>query len=79
MATALPRKSPRTVGLVTHPRRNRDEVFTAIASWIRARGVRLIALPEEAPAMISHADHRSREAFARTAGLVGRFALVVPG
>ena len=70
MATALPRKSPRTVGLVTHPRRNCDQVFTAIASWIRARGVRLIALPEEAPAAISHADQLPREEFARTADLV---------
>jgi len=70
MATELPRNSPTTVGLVTHPRRNCDEVFTAITSWVRARGVRLIALPEEAPAAISHADHVPREDFARIADLV---------
>jgi len=70
MATASPRKSPTTVGLVTHPRRNCDEVFTAITSWTRARGLRLIALPGEAPAAISQADQLPAEDFARTADLV---------
>jgi NAD+ kinase len=70
MATAAPRKSPTTVGLVTHPRRNCDEVFTALASWVRARGLRLIGLPGEAAAAISRPDQLPAEDFARTADLV---------
>jgi len=63
-------KSPATVGLVTHPRRDCDAVFTAIASWVRARGSRLIALPEEAPSAVAHADQLPPEDFASTAELV---------
>src|SRR5262249_22672708 len=70
MSIASPPKSPTTVGLVTHPRRNCDEVFTAIVGWVRARGARLIALIEEAPTGVSHADQLPRENFASTADLV---------
>jgi len=70
MSIASPPKSPTTVGLVTHPRRNCDEVFTAIVGWVRARGARLIALREEAPTGVSHADQLPRENFASTADLV---------
>ena len=70
MATALPRKSPATVGLVTHPRRDCDAVFTAIARWARARGSRLIALPEEAPPPVAHADRLPADDFASVAELV---------
>ena len=61
MSTATPPKVLTTIGLVSHPRRNCDEVFTAIVGWVRARGARLIGLPEEAPPEISHADQVSRE------------------
>jgi len=70
MSIATPAKSPTTVGVVTHPRRNCDEVFRAIVGWARARGARLIALPGEAPAAVSHADQLSGEDFASTADLV---------
>jgi len=46
MSIASPPRSLTTVGVVTHPRRNCDEVFTAIVGWARARGARLIALPK---------------------------------
>ncbi len=61
MSIASPLRSLTTVGVVTHPRRNCDEVFTAIVGWARARGARLIALPEEAPVGVSHADQIPRE------------------
>jgi len=70
MAITSPRRAPTTVGLVTHPRRNCDAVFTTIASWVRARGARLIALPEEAPAAVSPADQLPAEDFARRVELV---------
>ena len=53
MSIASPPRALTTVGVVTHPRRNCDEVFTAIVDWVRARGARLIGLPEEAPAGVS--------------------------
>jgi len=70
MSIASPPKSLTTVGVVTHPRRNCDEVFTAIVGWVRARGARLIGLLEEAPAGVSHADQLPGEDFASTADLV---------
>src|SRR5713101_4581351 len=70
MSIASPPRALTTVGVVTHPRRNCDEVFTAIVGWVRARGARLIGLPEEAPAGVSHADQVPGEDFARTADLV---------
>src|SRR5438094_3875409 len=70
MSIASPPRALTTVGVVTHPRRNCDEVFTAIVGWVRARGARLIALPEEAPAGVSHADQVPGEGFASTADLV---------
>jgi len=70
MSIASPPSSLTTVGVVTHPRRNCDEVFTAIVGWVRARGARLIALPEEAPAGVSLADQLPGEEFASTADLV---------
>ena len=70
MSIAAPPKSLTTVGVVTHPRRNCDEVFTAIVGWVRTRGARLIGLPGEAPAGLSHTDQLSEEEFARTADLV---------
>src|SRR6266446_7770154 len=70
MSIASPPKSLNTVGVVTHPRRNCDELFTAIVGWVRARGARLIGLPEEAPAGVSHADQLPGEDFASTADLV---------
>src|SRR5262249_1397601 len=70
MSIATPAKSPTTVGVVTHPRRNCEEVFTAIVGWVRARGARLVGLPGEAPAGLSHADQVPGEIFASTADLV---------
>src|SRR5207249_11520050 len=64
MSIASPPRALTTVGVVTHPRRNCDEVFTAIVGWVRARGARLIALPEEAPAGVSLADQLPGEDFA---------------
>src|SRR2546426_49440 len=61
MSIASPPSSLTTVGVVTHPRRNCDEVFAAIVGWARARGACLIALPEEAPVGVSHADQIPRE------------------
>ena len=83
MSIASPPRALTTVGVVTHPRRNCDEVFTAIVGWVRARGARLIALPEEAPAGVSHADQVPGEGFASTADLVdpsvGHLNFVVDG
>ena len=45
MSTATPPKVLTTIGPVTHPRRNCDEVFTTVVGWVRARGARLIGLP----------------------------------
>ena len=70
MSIASPLSSLTTVGVVTHLRRNCDEVFTSIVGWVRARGARLIALPEEAPAGVLHADQVPGEGFASTADLV---------
>src|SRR2546426_6102527 len=70
MSIASPPRALTTVGVVTHPRRNCGEGFTAIVGWVRARGARLIALPEEAPAGVSLADQLPGEDFASTADLV---------
>jgi NAD+ kinase len=70
MSIASPPKSLTTVGVVTHPRRNCDEVFTAIVGWVRAHGARLIGLPGGAPAGVSHAEQLPEEDFAGTADLV---------
>src|SRR5579862_1015939 len=63
-------RSPTTVGVMAHPRRNCDEVFTAIAGWVRSRGGRLIGLSEEALAGVASADRLPGEEFAHTAELV---------
>lgn len=63
-------RSPTTIGVVAHPLRNCDEVFTAITRWVRSREGRLIGLSEEAPAGVGAADRLPVEDFARTADLV---------
>jgi NAD+ kinase len=63
-------RSPTTIGVVSHPLRNCDEVFATITRWVRSREGRLIGLSEEAPAEVGAADRLPDEDFARTADLV---------